>query len=228
MEIKTFRAPLINKIQETHDVKTFRFDVKMDFMPGHFVMLKAGERSEAFSISSSPTDKGFIELSMKMTGSEYKKTLEDAGIGDKFEIKGPYGHFFLDKSKDAIMIAGGIGITPFRCMARYAAAKRLPAKITLLYSNKTPDDIAFRDELGGLEKKNKNFKAIHTITRPEGSKWEGRTGRIDEAMIKSVPYWKNAVFYVCGPGAMIDGILELLKKIGVADENIRKERFGGY
>ena len=165
---------------------------------------------------------------MKMTGSDYKKTLDEAEIGDKFEIKGPYGHFLLDESKDAVMIAGGIGITPFRCMARYATAKHLPTKITILYSNKTPSDIAFKDELDELEKKNNNLNVTHTITRAEGDEWKGRTGRIDACMIESVPYWKNAVFYVCGPGAMVNSMASSLAEIGIPKDKIKKEIFGGY
>ncbi|MDI6722949.1 MAG: FAD-binding oxidoreductase [Candidatus Aenigmarchaeota archaeon] len=221
-------APLLKKISETRDVKTFRFKIDMTFKPGQFVMLKVSERSEAFSISSSPTDKGYIDISMKMTTSEYKKTLEAAKIGDVFDIKGPYGTFLLNESMDAIMIAGGIGITPFRSMIRYAAAKRLHIKITLIYSSKTPEDIAFRKEIEELEKQNKNLIVIHTITRPEESieRWRGRTGRIDKEMIVGMKNWKGSAFYVCGPPAMVDSVVSLLKEAGVPQ--IKTEKFGGY
>lgn len=228
MKIKTYQAPLLLKRKETHDTMTFRFGINMDFRPGQFVMLNAGGRSEAFSVCSPPMDKGYIEISMKMTGSAYKKALDDAKTGDKFEIKGPYGHFLLDGSKGAIMIAGGIGITPFMSMISYATAKKLPTKITLLYSNKTPEDIAFRKEFDELQKQNKNLGVIHTITRPEGHEWSGRTGRVDEEMIKSVPYWKGALFYVCGPGEMVDSMTALLQGMGITKERIKAERFGGY
>jgi ferredoxin-NADP reductase len=227
MEIKAIEAPLLKVVKETHDIRTFGFDARMDFKPGQFIMLKAGGRSEAFSISSSPFD-SCIEVSMKMGISSFKKAMEDAKIGDTFEIKGPYGVFSMDENKDAIMLAGGIGVTPFRSMIRYATAKKLPTRITLLYSNKTLADIAFRDELEMLEKENKNFRVINTITRHEGHEWKGRTGRIDEGMVKSIRGWENAMFYLCGPPAMVDGMAQLLAGMGIQKERIRMEKFTGY
>ena len=226
--MKTFSAPLLKVTKETSDVMTFRFSINMDFKPGQFVMLKVGERSVAYSISSSPTDKGYIEISMKTGPSDFKKALGSAKIGSVFEIKGPYGVFLFDESKDAIMLAGGIGITPFRCMIRYATAKNLPVRIDLIYSNKTPDDIVFRQELESTEKQNPNLKVTNTITRPEGHEWKGATGRIDAGMIKKIAGWEKRVFYVCGPTAMVESIVTTLSQMGVPENQIRQEKFTGY
>ena len=226
--MKTFNAPLLGITKETRDVKTFRFKADIDFRPGQFVMLKVGDRSEAFSICSSPTDIGYIDLTMKMTQSDYKKALDLAKEGKMFEIKGPYGVFILDESKDAIMLSGGIGITPFRCMIRYATSKKLPMKIDLLYSNKTPEDIAFRDELDDMKKQNPNLTILNTITRPEDQEWKGATGRISAEMIKKVQGWQKRIFYICGPTAMVDGMNTILSEFGTPKESVKFEKFGGY
>ncbi len=226
--MKTFSAPLLKVTKETSDVMTFRFGAEIDFKPGQFVMLKVGERSVAYSISSSPTDRGYIEISMKMGPSDFKKALAAAKPGDVFEIKGPYGVFLFDESRDAIMLAGGIGITSLRSMIRYATTKKLPVRIDLIYSNKTPDDIAFMEELESMGKKNPKFNVMNTITRPEGRAWKGATGRIDANMIKKISGWEKRVFYVCGPDAMVEGMMQLLKEIDVEEGQIKCEKFTGY
>ncbi|MBI2173229.1 MAG: xylene monooxygenase [Candidatus Aenigmarchaeota archaeon] len=225
--MQTMISVLTRKKEETHDIKTFRFAGSMDFRPGQFVMLKVGEKSEAFSVCSSPTEKDYMDLTMKMTDSDYKRALDAAAIGDSFEIKGPYGVFLLDENRDAVMLAGGIGVTPFMSMIKYATAKKLPAKITLLYSSRTPEDIAFRKELEELQKENKNLRVIHTVTRAEGLQWSGRKGRIDENMIREF-LKRQPVFYVCGPPAMVDGTVQILKDIDIEENRIKREKFTGY
>ena len=166
-----FNARLLKVKQETHDVKTFRFEIPKEFtfLPGQFVMVEIGIDGNSdvrpFSISSSPTRKGFIEVTKKIGGSDFSKRLNKMDDSYSARVKGPYGMFVLDESHDAILLAGGIGVTPFRCFMEYATDKDLDNKITLFYSNKTPEDVAFAAEFEELKRKNKNIKIISTITR---------------------------------------------------------------
>ena len=113
-------------------------------------------------------------------------------------------------------------------MIKYASDKKLPVKITLIYSNKTPDDIVYKDEWNVFERENPNFKVIHTITQ-EGTDWQGRTGRIDEAMIREFSSdINNTIYYICGPLGMVDSLSNLLKTMNIPLQNIKIEKFVGY
>jgi len=227
--------------QESVDVKSFKFDlagINFDFKPGQYIIMKldvVDERNgvRMFSLSSSPTETGYIMISTKMTGSNFKKKLESLKVGEKVDIRGPFGRFLLqeDYSKQAIMLAGGIGITPFRNMIKFATDKKLNLKIILLYSNKLPEEMSFKKEFDEWQKINPNLKVVYTITRPEESRmqWKGIAGRIDATMIKNnVKYMGNCIFYVCGPPAMVDAMVTTLKNMDVSDNNIKIERFTGY
>ena len=233
--IMDFESKLLNIRQETSDVKTFRFEVpeSFSFLPGQYIMLEIalnGEKERrAFSISSSPTKKGFIEITKKIGDSEFSQKLDSLQKGFVAHVKGPYGVFVFNESHDAILLAGGIGITTFRSYIEYATDKHLNNKITLFYSNKTPEDIAFRDELQDAARKNKNISIIETITRQEGNHdWVGAVGRIDENMIRENADVEGAIFYICGPPAMVDAMVDTVKNIGIPKERIKLEKFVGY
>lgn len=234
--ILNFSSRLLAVKQETHDVKTFRFEVpdSFTFLPGQYITLELeldGSRDRrTFSISSSPTRKGFIEITKRIGQSDFSQKLDSISKGFSVNIRGPYGMFVLNEQHDGILLAGGIGITPFRSYMEYATDKKLKNNLTLFYSNKTPEDIAFREELEDISKVNKNIRIVETITRPEESKekWPGTVGRIDESMIKENADIGSAIFYICGPPAMVDAMLEVVKGMGMPKEKIKTEKFIGY
>ena len=229
--------PVIEIRQETPDVKSFKLDLQgqlFEYKPAQFVYFTlnvddVGSDSRPFSIASSPTE-NFIMISTKISTSSFKQRLNNVKVGDILGIKGPIGTFILkEDAKEVVMIGGGIGITPFRDMIKYATDKKLPMKIILLYSNRTPQDIVYKNEWPVFEKQNTNLKVVQTVTEYQGKDWKGRTGRIDENMIRE--YCKdlqNGLFYICGPPAMVNALFELLLKMGVPGPNIKVERFVGY
>ncbi len=225
----------INKvIQETFDVKTLIFNKEnINFKPGQYLTYKLNVKDERsgiriFSLASSPTE-NFLMLSTKISQSGFKQALNKLKVNDEIEANGPYGQFVLDETKDAIMLSGGIGITPLRSMIKYALDKKLKIKLTLFYSNKIPEEIVYKKDLEEFSK-NKNFKLVSTITRPEEVKetWKGITGRIDASLIKKYCKNLNSIFYICGPPAMVDAMANLLKEMKINEENIRIEHFTGY
>jgi len=148
-------------------------------------------------------------------------------------MTGPYGEFTLhaDPARPAVFLAGGIGITPFLAMTRDAAHRKLPHRIMLFYANRRPRDAAFLDELRHLETANPNFRLIATVTEqtdpPQGQSLG--TGRIDEEMLRrNVPDVLAPVYYFAGPPAMAKAMRGMLKKIGVAEKDMRSEEFYGY
>jgi ferredoxin-NADP reductase len=154
-------------------------------------------------------------------------------LGSTVKIEGPSGSLTLHNNarRTAVLLAGGIGITPFRSMVVRAAQERLPHRIFLFYSNRRPEDAAFLDELQALEKENRHYKLIATMTEIAQSHltWHGETGEVDEAMLSR--YLKAAVspiYYIAGPPEMVNGLRRTVNETSVDDDDIRTEEFAGY
>ncbi len=230
-----FEAHVKQIIQQTPDVKSFRFDRPggMDCFAGQYMIVTiksdGKEFREPFTISSSPTERDYLEFTKKLTGHPFSKALEALKVGDKVLIEAPFGEFTFKGEFDKIaLIAGGIGITPLRCMIRYATDNQLKTNMILLYSNRYEDEIVFKNELEEMQKQNKNLKVVNTITRPS-DKWKGFTGRINREMIqKVIPDYMERVFYICGPPKMVEAVVEILKGMNVSEKRIRYEYFPGY
>jgi ferredoxin-NADP reductase len=133
-----------------------------------------------------------------------------------------------DTDRSYVFIAGGIGITVFRCMLRYIAEEGLPLRVTLVYSNRDRESTAFLDELAQLEQKNPNFRLVHTMTDDAG--WEGETRRVDADMLREhLGDDLGSLWYmVAGPPAMAVAIGETLVKAGFPVEQVHVGRFSGY
>lgn len=217
---------------ETHDVKTFvlRLGKKLDFVPGQYCMVSmpANEpfkkESRPFTFSNSPDDED-IELTVKRTGT-FTEAMHNLRAGDALLVKGPLGEKlnFDDSVKDdVVFLAGGSGITPFISAIRFAVSRNLPNQITLLYSNKTVDDIIYKDELEKLSKR-ENLTVINSLSNDIPQGWEGSRGRIDRDMILShVNQLNEKLWYVCGPPPMVEQLKKVLQEIGVPDDNLRIE-----
>lgn len=235
-------VPVLSIDQETPNVVRAQFDVKeaaFSYIAGQFIRLALSDiedprgPSRFFSLTSSPSEKDVLMIATNITESPFKQKITTFTPGEKVLISGPFGKFILsdDHEKLHVFLAGGIGITPIRSIIKNATDQKLPHKIVLLYSNKTPEDIIFRKDLDTFTAENPNINIIHTITQPEESKisWSGRTGRIDEAMIREyVTDLENAIFYICGSPSMVEALNEIVKEMGISEENLKLERFTGY
>lgn len=187
----------------------------------------------AFSIVSAPFY-GDLVVATRMRDSAFKRVLGSLPLGNRVQIEGPFGSLTLhnSRSRPAIFLAGGIGITPFMSILRQAARDDRPRVIKLLYSNRRPEDAAFLPELQQLERAHRGwFRLIATMTEPQGTgaAWDGPTGLIDPELVRSVITEPAApVFYVAGPPAMVGAMRQGLNGIGIDDDDIRSEDFSGY
>lgn len=134
-------------------------------------------------------------------------------------------------TRAAVILAGGIGITPFRSILIDAATRRLPQRIIVFYSNRRPEDAAFLGELVSLQSENPAYKLVATMTEMTKSRqsWDGETGLIDKALLSR--HLKDAVspiYYIAGPPAMVKALHEVLNAAGADDDDIRSEEFIGY
>jgi ferredoxin-NADP reductase len=208
------------------------------FKPGQAIELlipdPAGgdDMGHAFSIVSAPFEDELV-VATRMRDSAYKRALGALKPGASVRIDGPFGSLTLHKNpaRAAVLIAGGIGITPFMSMVRHAAHEPLDHRIALLYSNRRPEDAAYFDELVGLGKSHDKFRLVATMTDMAKSarSWLGDRRFIDGPFIKSaIDGLDNPIFYVAGPPALVEAAKQALAQAGVDEDDIRSEEFFGY
>ncbi|MBI4018688.1 MAG: FAD-dependent oxidoreductase [Candidatus Aenigmarchaeota archaeon] len=225
-----YSAKVLDAWDEAEGIRTVKFSRGFDFLPGQFAVVRlpcddtrAGIRT--LSIASSPTE-DFLLFTTKLSDSGFKHAFAALKKGDLMTVKGPSGNFVLDEKREAIMISGGVGITPLRSMIKYATDKSLSTKITLLYSNRTPGGIAYRKDLEDMSKENNNFRLVNTITG-DTADWKGERGRIDENMISKYAS-SGARYYICGPPAMVEAVRNAVVNAKIDQGSVMVEDFEGY
>ena len=204
------------------------------FKPGQAIDLVLGELRHAYSIVSAPFEDELV-IATRMRDSEFKRALKSTAPGTRVAIDGPFGSLTLhkDAARPAVLIAGGIGITPFMSMLRQAAADGFRRKIVLIYSVRRPADAAFLHELRELESRDRgNFRLVLTVTQHEaaGAGWAGETGHVGERLLDRIRRDLPAapIYYLAGPPAMVAGMRQVLEQANVDDDDIRAEEFFGY
>jgi ferredoxin-NADP reductase len=230
-----FETYLKEIIPRTYNVTSFRFPrpTELNYKAGQFFFItlkKEGkELKKHFSFSSSPTEKTHIEFTKKLSDSDFSNGLKALKEGDWARIDAPYGKFTFEGEHQKIgLLAGGIGITPFKSICQYCTDMHLDTKITLLYGNRKENDIAFRKELETLQRKNKNLKVVFTLNEAD-SNWKGSTGLINVDMIKKeIPDYEENRFYTCGPPRMVEIMEKLVAQLGLPRTQLKREYFTGY
>jgi ferredoxin-NADP reductase len=216
---------------ETSSVKTIVLDVPE--WPGHRagqhidVRLTAEDGYQAqrsYSIASAPEDERLAITVERLVDGEVSPYLtEELIVGDKLELRGPIGGYFVwtaEQSGPLSLVGGGSGVVPLMCMLRHhaAAASNVPAR--LLYSTRSLDDAIYRHEL-------ENFEVVYTLTRAQPPGWTGYARRVDEQMLREVAYpGSEGIAYACGPTRFVEAVADGLLAVGYDPERVRTERFG--
>ena len=207
---------------DTPDVKTFRVvtpDGKkaFDHKPGQCAMLSIPGVGEAmFSITSSPTNKEFMEFSIKKCGC-VTDWLHQAQPGQQITIRGPYGRPFpVDtefKGKDLLFIAGGIGLAPLRSVINYCRDNRSDyGKIDIVYGSRSMEDLVDYNEIVEEWTKDTDVNVYLTIDR-EQQGWDGHVGFVP-SYVKELGFDTNKTAIICGPPIMIKFTLEAMIELG--------------
>ena len=186
----------------------------------------------AFSIASAPQEETLM-IATRMRDTAFKRVLGAMPIGAAVNVEGPFGNLTLhnDAGRPAVLLAGGIGITPFRSILVRAAMEKLPHRIVLLYSNRRPEDAAFLAELDALQRENPQYTLVATMTGMSKSRlpWKGERGLIDrEKLTRYMSGVASPIYYVAGPPAMVSSLFDVLGECGIDDDDIRSEEFSGY
>ena len=190
------------------------------------------EMSRTFSIASAPSEHRLM-IATRIRDSAFKRLLRRSPLGTEIEIQGPFGGLVLhrDSSLPAVLLAGGIGITPFRSMLLEATRAGLPHRFFVFDSNRRPEDAPFLDELQALERNHRNLTLIATMTQMSRSRraWAGETGVLDQEMLgRFVGHLSSPVYYIAGPPRMANGLRTLLTRTGTRSDRIHVEAFEGY
>ncbi|MGH9439676.1 MAG: FAD-dependent oxidoreductase, partial [Terriglobia bacterium] len=218
----TFKSQLVGSWRVANQTMAFRFyrPPGWTFRAGQFVDISllgppetdAEGNVRGFSLASAPDEETLL-VATRMRNTAFKRFLGVAPPETEVKVEGPFGDFRLhrDTTRPAVMLAGGIGITPFRSIVLDAAHRELKHRIFLFYFNRRPEDAPFLDELLHLEAGNPYYQFIGVMTQPERSHrgWSGETGHLSDAMLTR--YLKdvvNPVYYIAGPAPMVRGIQE--------------------
>ena len=228
-------------IRETADAVSLIFDIpgnlksNFAFHSGQYLTLKktinGKEVRRAYSICSSPTD-NYLKVAIKAVenGTFSTYATSELKAGNFIEISEPEGKFILEPSsnKNYIAFAAGSGITPILSMVKDVLSNETTSTFTLIYGNKTVDDIIFKNELDALKEANSDRFNLHYVCSRE--ELEGSLfGRIDEKNTNFyLSNYKNTTFeaaYLCGPEEMINVVSDTLLENGFSNENIHFELF---
>ncbi len=223
----SFSLSFLKKLQRTNDVVSFFFEKPegFDFIPGQYLYITiphqdADDRGTTryFTISASPTHENLmITTKILNRPSTFKRHLNQLQAGDTVTTFGPMGTFVLDETANRhhVLLAGGIGMTPYYSMISYIADKKLSIPVTLLVSFSSEKEKVFYEELTALAKNNPQLSISY------------RSKKLSKELItKHIP--GDARYFLVGPSAMVEATKQLLTQLEIPTDQIVIEDFHGY
>jgi len=234
-----------------HHVKYKDFDIEEQYRGDweHFGFFDIESKVDtdtlrAYSMANYPEEEGIIMLNVRIATPPPGKLHLPAGKmssyifslkpGDKVTISGPFGEFFAkDTDNEMVFIGGGAGMAPMRSHI-FDQLKRLKSKrkMSFWYGARSLREMFYEDDYNGLAAENDNFEWHVALSDPQPEdNWDGLTGFIHnvlyEEYLKDHDAPEDCEYYMCGPPMMNAAVIHMLKDLGVEDENILLDDFGG-
>ena len=234
-----------------HHVKYSDFDIDEQYKGdwNHFgffdVESKVDEPTlRAYSMANYPEEEGIIMLNVRIATPPPGRLHLPAGkmssfifslkAGDKVTISGPFGEFFAKETdNEMVFIGGGAGMAPMRSHI-FDQLKRLESKrkMSFWYGARSKREMFYEDDYNGLAADNDNFQWHVALSDPQPEdNWDGMTGFIHNVLfenyLKDHDAPEDCEYYMCGPPMMNAAVIHMLKDLGVEDENIMLDDFGG-
>lgn len=204
------------------------------YQPGQYASISLHDKlrptmTRCFSISSSPTNQGILQFSIRV-GGNFTNSLKRLKEGYPVSVRGPFGHFVFNENTqpELVMFAGGIGIAPFVSMIKYANHLNLNNKMKLVYSCKTQDDIPFYEDLQNIEKNNPNIEITYVIGKGPTDKINSDrvvSGRMNKESVSDIGLNTEQTFMICGPIPYMEAMSKILEENGVPKDKILTEAF---
>jgi len=187
----------------------------------------------SYSIASAPNSEHRVEITVeRLPNGEVSPYLtQHVAVGDRLELRGPIGGWFVWRSQQAEavqLIAGGSGIVPLMAIIRSRVSAGNTAPFRLLYSVREPGGVFYHDELRALSEQDRSVMVTYAFTRAAPKDWSRPPSRVDAALIAEVTWPANLApsCYVCGPTPFVETVANFLNASGHDREKIRTERFG--
>lgn len=230
-------AEVVDVVPETPRVASLVLDVPdwPGHRPGQHVDIRLTaedgyQAQRSYSLASPPEDGGLVLTVERIEDGEVSPYLVgEVRQGDRFEIRGPIGGYFVWDSAAGgpiHLVAGGSGVVPLMAMLRHRAAAGSDVPARLLYSARTLDDVIYRGELERLAASD-GLEVAYTLTRAQPAGWTGYTRRLDDAMLREVfGQDGDAQTFVCGPTSFVETAASALVALGYEPARVRTERFG--
>ncbi len=234
-----FAFPIIDRMVHAQAVRALGIDAQTPtivricverpanfrFRAGQHVLLRLqterGPDLRPLSLAS-PPQADVLEFATRIGPSAFKQAVLALEPGNRVKVSRPMGGLRYDPTRPAILVVGGIGITPVRSVLLAADDAKTPVK--LLFSNRTAEEIPFREELALLAHRRADLEITWVLTSPAGAAPPGpvHRGRISGALLaRHAEELPDALFYVTGPAAMVTDVKALLRQVGVPPSRLR-------
>jgi ferredoxin-NADP reductase len=232
-------ADLVERIDETPQVRSLVLDVPNwpGHQPGQHVDVRLtaadGYRAERSYSIATPADGTRVAITVERIddGEVSPYLVDELQVGDKLELRGPIGGYFVWQPSDGgplFLAAGGSGLVPLMAMVRARIRDGGDVPVRLLVSSRSADDVIYNGELGAIAAGHDGVEVIQTLTRAQPPGWSGYRRRVDREMLADVawPATDKPRCYVCGPTGFVEAVATSLVELGHQPQNIRTERFG--
>jgi ferredoxin-NADP reductase len=232
-------ATVVGTVPETDRVRTLVLDVPgwAGHRAGQHVDVRLTaedgyQTQRSYSIASAPDD-GTLALTVERIddGEVSPYLVDEVRTGDRFEVRGPVGGWFVwdvDDGGPLLLVAGGSGIVPLASMLRHRAGVGSDVPARVLCSSRSWDEVIYRDELDKLGAAGSGVTVVHTLTRGQPPGWRGYRRRIDDAMLADVAWTADdhPLAFVCGPTRLVESVAAGLLRLGYDRLRVKTERFG--
>jgi ferredoxin-NADP reductase len=226
-------AKLIESREIAPNVRHFVFEApevdQLPFSPGQFVSfietIGGKKITRPYSIASAPDGNRF-ELCLNLVEEGLLSPfLFEMKPGATVEMSAPMGYFVLrNPSRDAIFVATGTGIAPFRSMLHGHLSRAHTANITLIFGVRYERTLMYRSEFEELSNRHPNFHFWPTLSRPEAD-WRGRTGHVQKHLLEAIGGQRDVDVYICGLKLMVDDVRAMLKDLSFDRKQIVFEKY---
>lgn len=207
------------------------------------------ETFRAYSMANHPAEGNIIMLNIRIATPPWDNAKNafmkvNPGIcssfifsrkpGDKVMISGPYGEFFIkDTQREMMFIGGGAGMAPMRShIFDQFHTQKTKRKATFWYGARSLREVFYEDEFDKIQEENDNFEWQLALSEPlDSDNWDGPTGFIHQVIydmyLKNHEEPEDIEYYLCGPPMMNEAVKKMLYDLGVPDENVALDDFGG-
>ena len=190
------------------------------------------QAQRSYSIASAPASGELVLTVERLEDGEVSPYLVDeVRPGDVIELRGPIGGYFVWDASVAdpvLLVGGGSGVVPLMAMVRHRVAAGGSARVRLLYSSRSLEDVIYRAELDSVAARGDGIEVVHTLTREQPTGWTWYARRIDGDMLREVawPVDQSATAFICGPTRLVEAVAQNLVDLGYDPSRVKTERFG--